>query len=192
MWSSVGLRDADQLDDLVAETGRAHVEQQVVAAYTPGLGTTGDDLVGRAEPGLRLRRAGLSTALQPFEFAASEDPATRLGAGRLLVSSRSTGQIGGVRARARLGAMDVPGAAFELDDPTAPARRGQSVHEVTIVGDHHECCVGAGQALFEPLDRFEVEVVRGFVEQDHVELAHQRTRQRHPLGLPARQLIGGA
>ena len=37
------------------------------------------------------------------------------------------------------------------------------------MGDQDECGRHRDEARFEPLDRFEVEVVRGLVEHDHVE-----------------------
>ncbi len=88
--------------------------------------------------------------------------------------------------------MHVPLAALDLDDSTLTASGRQPVHQMTVVGDHHERRLGRCQPLFEPLDGFEIEVIGRFVEHDHVELANQRARQGDTLGLPARQLVRSA
>ncbi len=180
---TVRLRDIDQLDDLVAEPRRSGIEQQVVAAHPHRFGTTGDDLVGRPQARLGLRRTGGRPALQPVEFAPGEDPPGRLLARRLHVAGGTTREIRGVGAGARDGAVDVPLTALDLDDPTLTSGRGETVHQMTVMGDHHQCRLGSGQPLFEPFDRLEVEVVGGLVEHDHVELSDESARQRDTFGL---------
>ncbi len=71
---------------------------------------------------------------------------------------------------------------------------GQPVERVAVVGDEHERRLHRHQPRLEPLDRFEVEVVRRFVEHDQVVIAvlvvGEHLGERHPLGLAARQLVG--
>jgi hypothetical protein len=80
---------------------------------------------------------------------------------------------------ARVGAQD---AAVELDDA-----RGHAVQEGAVVGDGHHAALEVDQQLLQPLDRVQVQVVGGLVEQQHVGLAHQRLGQRHALAGAAGQ-----
>ena len=57
-------------------------------------------------------------------------------------------------------------AAVEFEDPL-----GGVVEEVAVVGDRDHGAGEAGQELLQPFDRFGVEVVGRFVEQQHVGLA---------------------
>ena len=52
--------------------------------------------------------------------------------------------------------------------------------------DEHDRGVEAGQRLLEPLERLDVEVVGGLVEQQQVGLGGERARERR-----ARQLAAG-
>jgi hypothetical protein len=60
-------------------------------------------------------------------------------------------------------------APVELDD----ARR-HAVQEGAVVGDGHHAALEVDQQLLQPLDRVQVQVVGGFVEQQDIGLAHQR------------------
>jgi hypothetical protein len=72
---------------------------------------------------------------------------------------------------------------------------GEAVEGVTIVGHQHERRLHRDEAGFEPLDRFEVEVVGRLVQHDHVVVAvlvvGQHLGQGDPLGLATGQLVGG-
>ena len=97
-------------------------------------------------------------------------------------------QVAGVPA-----GVDVATAAIELEDPG-----GHPVEHVAIVGHQHEPATVHREALLEPGDGVDVEVVRRLVEdQQHVIAG--LTRWSHldegagegdPLGLPARQRGG--
>ena len=75
-WSSYALRDPDQLDHLVAEPGRAGVEQQLAAAHTEGLGSAG-------------RRSRWPSASRPWAW--SSGPAHRAAAIRARAGRGSCG-----------------------------------------------------------------------------------------------------
>ena len=62
------------------------------------------------------------------------------------------------------------------------ATRSRKARSWVIV---HHAAVEVEQQVFEPLDRVEVQVVGGFVEQQHVGPAHQRLRQRDALAVAA-------
>jgi len=56
---------------------------------------------------------------------------------------------------------------------------GRVVQEVTVVGDGHHGARKALQELLQPIDRLGVQVVGGFVEQQHVGFGQQQAAQRH-------------
>ena len=60
-------------------------------------------------------------------------------------------------------------AAVELEDPL-----GGVVEEVTVVGDGDDGAGEAHEKLFQPFDRFGVEVVGRLVEQQHVGSGEQQ------------------
>jgi hypothetical protein len=89
-------------------------------------------------------------------------------------------------------------AAVEFEDPL-----GGVVEEVAVVGDGDHGAGEAQQELFQPFDRFGVEVVGRLVQQQHVGLGQQQLAQRDAallaageladLGVPGRQAqrVGG-
>ena len=81
--------------------------------------------------------------------------------------------------------VDVAPAPVELEDP-----RGDPVEHVAVVGDEHEPAAEGGQAVLEPGDGVDVEVVGRLVEHQQVAVGHEGAGQRHPLGLTARQRGG--
>ena len=97
----------------------------------------------------------------------------------------------GVRARAGFGAVctyPVP-RSISTTRPSPRAVVSRSIRWRSWVITTSAAGL-AGEPLLQPLDRLEVEVVGRLVEHDQVELADQRLRQRHPLGLAARQFVG--
>ena len=66
-------------------------------------------------------------------------------------------------------------AAIQLDD----ARR-DAVDEGAVVADAQQRAGEAEQQLLQPLDRLDVEMVGGLVEQQHVRLDDQRAREQRP------------
>ena len=89
-------------------------------------------------------------------------------------------------------------AAVEFENPL-----GGVVEEVAVVGDGDDGAGEADEELFQPFDRFGVEVVGRFVEQQHVGLGEQQLAQRDAAlfaagevadhGIPGRQAqrVGG-
>ncbi len=75
-------------------------------------------------------------------------------------------------------------AAIEFHD----ARR-HATQERTIVRHEDQREAARGEVLFHPLDRFDVEMVRGLVEQNKVGLAHERAGQQRLTCAPARGLL---
>jgi hypothetical protein len=59
------------------------------------------------------------------------------------------------------------------------------------VGDHQHRAGIFGEVVFEPVDRFRVEVVGGFVEQQDVGLLDQQAGQRDAALLTARKIVDG-
>ena len=65
------------------------------------------------------------------------------------------------------------------------------VHELAVVADHDDGALVAAQETFKPFDRFQVQVVRGLVEHEHLGVAHQKLRQRDAHLPAAREVRGG-
>ena len=75
-------------------------------------------------------------------------------------------------------AVAVQAAMRDLDDGT-----DELVQEFAIVRDHEDRAGIIRQIFLEPDERFEVEMVRGFVEQEQLRLLHQQAREmgaHHP------------
>ncbi len=70
----------------------------------------------------------------------------------------------------------------EFDDPRHCARE-----ELPIVTDDHQCDAGLGDELFELFEPGQVQIVRRFVEQQHVVSRQQQCCQACAGSLPARQ-----
>jgi len=64
---------------------------------------------------------------------------------------------------------------------------GHVVQEGPVVGDGDDGTLEVHQQAFEPFDGVQIQVVGGFVEQQHIGLRHQRLGQRHALFGTARQ-----
>lgn len=74
--------------------------------------------------------------------------------------------------------------AVELEDPARDV-----VEEVAIVRDRDDRALVAGQVLLEPAHALGIEVVGGFVEQQHVGLLQEQARERDAAALTTRDLI---
>lgn len=200
-----GAVRADQADLVAAQDGAGEVPNDGV--LTEGLGGSRefrDDLSarlaggdvhvhaadhfapGRAVGAQRLEAADAALAARSASFHALADPYLFLceqlvGLG---VDDRFLGQLLFLLDQvlleiARVGAELSP---IELHDA-----RGHAVQEAAVVRDGDDAALEVDQQLFEPFDRIEVEVVGGFVEQQHVGSGHERLRQCHTLAGSARQ-----
>ena len=72
--------------------------------------------------------------------------------------------------------------AIDLHDP-----RGQSPQELAIVGHEDQGPVPASQERLQPLNRVEIEMVRRFVEQQHVGPGDDRPCEQHAAFHPRRE-----
>ncbi len=66
------------------------------------------------------------------------------------------------------------------------------VHEGAVVADHDDGALVAAQEALEPLDRLQIEVVGGLVEQQHLGVADEQLRERDAHLPAAGELVGGA
>ncbi len=67
--------------------------------------------------------------------------------------------------------------------------RGEALQERTVVRDEHDGAGILGEKLFEPGDRFDVEMIRRLVEQQQLGLRHERTSEQHTPPPAARERI---
>lgn len=67
---------------------------------------------------------------------------------------------------------------------------GDAVEYVTVVGDEEKPATECGESFFEIRDGVEIEVVRGFVENESVPFAAEKRCKGDALGLATRELIG--
>ena len=74
-------------------------------------------------------------------------------------------------------------AAVELEDPF-----GGVVEEIAVVRHRDHRAREFLQVLLEPVDTFRVEVIRGFIEEQHVGLRQEQAAQRNASLLAARQI----
>ena len=75
-------------------------------------------------------------------------------------------------------------AAVEFEDPF-----GGVVEEVAVVGDGDHGAGEAHEELLQPFHRFGIQVVGGFVQQQHVGLFQQQLAQRHAALLTAGKVL---
>ncbi len=78
--------------------------------------------------------------------------------------------------------VPLAGARLELDDGV-----GHVLEKAAVVGDDQHARVRQAQKSLEPLDRFKVEVVGGFVEHEQVGVLQQQLGERESPALPAAQ-----
>ena len=83
-------------------------------------------------------------------------------------------------ARRRLAAPGVPRAGEEARAPGLELQDGRShrLQEPAVVSHEDHRRVELGEVLLEPLERGDVEVVRGLVQQQQVRVARERARER--------------
>jgi hypothetical protein len=173
------VREADvvQVDDLVAQPGGT--EPQVgYALARRRLRSALDDGGGGLDAGLGLAGPRRRPSPEPGELLAGQDPSGRLGGRRLLLAGRPVLQVDVVAAL-----VDVALPAVELEDAS-----GDAIEQVAVVADQHQAAAVRRQALLEPGDGVDVEVVGRLIEHEQVALGHEGLGQRDSLGLPARQL----
>ena len=141
------------------------------------LGALGQHLLVALDAGLVLRLPRARRGADPF-LLGGERPAPRAFLLLLLLQPLPL-----LREPRRVVAFErVAAAALDLEDPVRHV-----VEEVAVVRhDHHGARVVV-QRLLEPRDRFRVEVVGRFVEQQDTGLLEQQTAERDPAPLAPRQ-----
>ncbi len=174
-------RNVLQLDHGLAQPGGGQPGQ---LDAVPGRRLRRDERGGRLDPELRLGGPGLGAALQPGELLAGQVAAAALGGFLAALAFGLREHVGGVAALggAHLAPVDLPGPlAHQVEQPA-------------VVADHDDRAVPAlgsvAQVAAEPVDRLDVEVVGGLVEQQDVGLGHQQGGQRDPPPLAAGQPPG--
>jgi hypothetical protein len=134
------------------------------------------DLVELLDPGLHLGGLG-GLGLEPL------DETHLLGQHGLLalVGGLGLGLVEGALALVEVVVAGVAGEdpAVDLDDP-----RDDPVHELAVVRGHQQRPLVRCQEALQPDDRFDVQVVRGLVEEHGVRAHEQDAGQPHP-HLPA-------
>ena len=194
------LADIDQLDHLIAEPSRSGAEFEIVGSDAEIARAARHDLARGPQPSLGLRRPRRRAAAQPGEFLAGEDLARRLLLHFALLAFGTRVEIGGIGAGAGRGLVDEAATVVEFDHLARPdAVVSRSSAWRSWVTSTSAADIDTSRD-FEPLDRFEIEVVGGLVEHDHVvsvlrgagpvAVVGEHLGERHTLGLPARQLGG--
>ena len=59
------------------------------------------------------------------------------------------------------------------------------LQQIAVMSDDHQCALALLQLCFQPLGGLQVDVVGGFIQQQHIALAAQHAGQGHPHPLPA-------
>ncbi len=169
-------------DDRCRAVGKGHVAQ---LGHDLAAGHAGVDLQPHLTERVAPLRALRAQALQPLDARhAARAPRFDTLADPLLLLRQ---QLVGARVGQRVGSeliflepfvgAEVAGVAaqhatIELDDA-----RGHRIEEGAVMGDQHHAALESDQQLLEPGDRVQVQVVGGFVEQQHLGHGHQRLRQ---------------
>ncbi len=132
--------------------------------------------LGPLDPSLLLGRPRLGRLAQPLELALEESLAVAL---HPLCVGCPQGLGLEVHAPTSVVAVDL--ALFDLE------RAGDdAVEQVPVVGHHQQCpAVPLDQPLLEPLDRRDVEVVGGLIENRKLRLRDEDSCQRDPALFPA-------
>ena len=165
-------RDVLELDRGAPEACRGEAHQLGAVAR---LGLVRDQRVGGVDPEARLGRARRRPALQPRELLAQQVLAAFL--------------AGGGDALA-LGAREHPrrvATVVAVDDPVGdlPGLLDDGIEEPAIMGDDEQRSAPCSEVSGEPVDAFDVEVVRRLVEQQQLGSSEQQLGERDPPPLAA-------
>ena len=165
---AVGLVHLDQLERHRAGPRRLG-DREAHPARGGGRRLHSFELVERLDAALhlaRLRRLG----------AEALDEA--LGLGHLAVLRAALG-FGLLPPALALGQVEVPAAREERQAPVRQLghARGVAAQEGAVVRDQHHAPAKRGERLVEPLERGQVEVIGGLVEQQHLRILEQQLRQ---------------
>ena len=130
---------------------------------------------GRCDSRFWLSGSRRRAAAQPSQLRSGQVSA-HVFSRRLLFGARCFGfEVAGVPAF-----VHIPVTAIDLEH-----LGGDAVEHVAVMGDQHQTASESGQAILEPGDGIDVEVVGRLVEDQQVDLLDEHHRQSHPLGLAA-------
>ncbi len=167
---------AVQIEHVLAQPRR---REPLQGQGVPRLRLVGDQIVGRLDAELRLRRPRGRSAPQPRQFLAHQVAPACLGACGQPRPFGAGQHVGRVSA---LVGVDV--AVVHLPDA-----RADGVEEPPVVADHHERLrAQLRQVARQPPDDLDVEVVGRLVEHQHVVAGQQHRGQRHPAPLTAAEI----
>ncbi len=163
------LRHAGDLDHLLAGGLRARGLHLHLAGELAARGALAAHRLQRGDAALVAGAAGLDALPDPHLFLCQQLVEARVllrfGVQALLAPAQVVVVVAGPAGDA---------AAVDLDDAG-----GQRAQEAAVVGDEHEAAGEGLEEAFQPVDRLNVQVVGGFVQQQDVGSAHQRLRQQH-------------
>ena len=159
--------DVDGVEDLVAQA-RGREAQQLRAVAR--LGLVGDQRVGGLDAELRLRRPRRRAASQPRELLAQQLLAAALASGLLAVALGAREDVGRVAP-----VVLVDRAVGEL-----PRRGADRVQEPAVVRHDQHRAAPRREVAREPVDAFDVELVRRLVQQQQLGRIEQQARERDP------------
>ena len=108
---------------------------------------------------------------------------TRLEGGKLLLSP-----LPALLALLNVSAVIAP-VRFDATSAHLPDGIDDLVQEIAVVADDQHGPVPVTQPIFQPLNRFHVQVVRGLVQDQQVRLFQQQARQQDARFLPAAQVV---
>ena len=86
----------------------------------------------------------------------------------------------------------VPGIAADRAVFNGPDRIDRTIEEFTVVRNDDDCRFNAPEPVLEPDERIDVEVVRGFVKEQQIRRAHQRTGELNTVAPAAREVVNFA
>ena len=59
------------------------------------------------------------------------------------------------------------------------------IQKISVMGDNEGCAGKGSQILFQPLDGFDIQMIRGLVQQQKIRFLQQQLTQRHTRFLTA-------
>ena len=170
---SDGKIDVLEIEDALSEVRRArrHAGEIDFCGTRGGIGAK--KRFGALDARFLFRGSCLCSATKPRGLAPQQIQSIRFGAFFLSEPDDFLLEIIFIRS-AFFGAVFDELAAIELDDAIA-----NRVEDPPIVRDHqHRAAEIVHEKIFEPLDRFDVEMVRGFVENRERGLRDENSRER--------------
>ena len=172
---AVGKRDIVRLDHRGAQSRHRHTEIERADAGRR-LRTTVEQTLRGVDPCLRLRGTGLDASTQPGQLGSREVSTCLFGRGCLLFTFGLRLEQTRVPTR-----VDVRRAAVDLDHSCRDL-----VEKESVVAHQDDGAAEINDLLLQPLNGAQVQVVSGFVEDEHIILLGKESGQSYALELPSR------